>query len=178
MSDVTAEQAMEAILSNFNLQLVRDPRTRIARVTMKDEKQPDPLVTKILQLKYSNPTNVMAAIAPVLSTRSKSAGDQRTSQLVVSATEKEWEAITPIIDRLDSPTKQVLIEARIMETSRNPSTVKGIDWTGTLQAQNFGFGNGVTTGTTTRNSPGATTTTTLPGGRTITSTAGSSQNST
>lgn len=70
MNDVTPDQAMEAILANYNLQLVRDPRTRIARVTIRDEKQPDPLVTKILQLKYSNPTNIMAAIAPLLGTRS------------------------------------------------------------------------------------------------------------
>ena len=177
MNDVTPDQAMEAILANYNLQLVRDPRTRIARVTIRDEKQPDPLVTKILQLKYSNPTNIMAAIAPLLGTRSKAAPDQRTSQLVVSATDKEWESITSIVNSLDSATKQVLIEARIMETSRKPTSVRGIDWSGTLHGQNFGYGNGVTTGTTTRNSPGATTTTTLPGGRTVTSTAGSSESS-
>ena len=177
MNDVTPEQAMEAILSNFNLQMVRDPRTRIARVTQRDEKLPDPLVTKIIQLKYSNPTNIMAAIAPILSARSKSAADQRTSQIVVSATDKEWESVTTIVASLDTATKQVLIEARIMETSRKPSSVKGIDWSGTLKGQNFGFGNGNTTGNTTQTSPGASTTSTLPGGRTITTTAGTSQNS-
>ncbi len=177
MNDVTPDQAMEAILANYNLQLVRDPRTRIARVTIRDEKLPDPLVTKILQLKYSNPTNIMSAIAPLLGTRSKAAPDQRTSQLVVSATDKEWESIAAIVNSLDTATKQVLIEARIMETSRKPTSVKGIDWSGTLQKQNFGYGNGTTTGTATRNSPGATTTTTLPGGRTVTSTAPSSESS-
>jgi general secretion pathway protein D len=35
----------------------------------------------------------------------------------------------------------VLIEARLLETSMNPSTVKGLDWTGTLQAQHLAFGN-------------------------------------
>ena len=177
MNDVTPDQAMEAILANYNLQLVRDPRTRIARVTIRDEKQPDPLVTKILQLKYSNPTNIMSAISPLLGARSKAAPDQRTSQLVVSATDKEWESIAAIVNSLDTATKQVLIEARIMETSRKPTSVKGIDWSGTLQAQNFGYGNGVTSGTTTRNTPGTATTTTLPGGRTLTSTAGSSESS-
>jgi len=33
-----------------------------------------------------------------------------------------------LIARLDLPTKQVLIEARLLETSRSPSTVRGIDW--------------------------------------------------
>jgi general secretion pathway protein D len=42
---------------------------------------------------------------------------------------------------LDSKTKQVLIEARILETSRSPETIKGIDWSGTLSAQHLSFGN-------------------------------------
>jgi general secretion pathway protein D len=46
-----------------------------------------------------------------------------------------------LVARLDLPTKQVLIEAHIFETSRSPSTVKGIDWSGTLEAQNVSFGN-------------------------------------
>jgi general secretion pathway protein D len=35
----------------------------------------------------------------------------------------------------------VLIEAQLMETSMNPSTVKGIDWSGTLAAQHVVAGN-------------------------------------
>jgi general secretion pathway protein D len=46
-----------------------------------------------------------------------------------------------MVASLDTPTKQVLIEARLLETSMNPSTVKGLDWTGTLQAQHLAFGN-------------------------------------
>src|SRR5262249_18475138 len=34
-----------------------------------------------------------------------------------------------------------LIEARLLETSMNPSTIKGLDWSGTLQAQHLAFGN-------------------------------------
>ena len=36
---------------------------------------------------------------------------------------------------LAAKTRQALIEARLLETSMNPQTVKGIDWTGTLEAQ-------------------------------------------
>jgi general secretion pathway protein D len=48
-----------------------------------------------------------------------------------------------MIERLDSPTKQVLIEAKLVETGLNPTTSKGIDWSGTLQKQHFGLGNNV-----------------------------------
>src|SRR3954464_11580626 len=77
--------------------------------------------------------------------RSKVVGDIRTSQLVVVATEKEFEAVDRMVASLDTPTKQVLIEARLLETSMNPSTVKGLDWTGTLQAQHLAFGNNLQT---------------------------------
>src|SRR6185295_5001813 len=46
------------------------------------------------------------------------------------------------IASLDTPTKQVLIEARFLETFTNPKSLKGIDWTDTLQAQRITFGNG------------------------------------
>jgi type II secretory pathway component GspD/PulD (secretin) len=46
----------------------------------------------------------------------------------------------------------VLIECRLLETILNPSTSKGIDWSGTLKAQNVTFGNGVTVGHTDQSS--------------------------
>src|SRR6185503_6013040 len=72
-----------------------------------------------------------------------------------------------LVVKLDTPTRQVLIEARLMEISRSPSSVKGIDWTDTLASQRFTFGNGFATGTTTTTIPGDTTTT-LPSGRVVT----------
>src|SRR5262249_40942187 len=70
--------------------------------------------------------------------------------------------------------KQVLIEARLLEMSMNPTTKKGIDWSGTLENQNFSWGNGVMSGKSTTTIPGDTTSTTLPGGRVISSTPSSS----
>jgi general secretion pathway protein D len=46
-----------------------------------------------------------------------------------------------MVDRLDTRTKQVLIEARLLETSLNPSSIRGLDWSGTLKAQNVRMGN-------------------------------------
>ena len=140
--NITAEQALNALLGNYGLQLVEDPKTKIARVTIKDPAAPDPLVTKIIQLKYASPTNLLSAVQTTLvDKRSKVMGDIRTSQLVVLATEKEMDAVDQLVARLDTPTKQVLIEAKLLETSANPSTVKGLDWSGTLQAQKISVGN-------------------------------------
>jgi len=140
--NVTAEQALNALLKTYNLQLVEDNKTHIDLVTVKDPAAPDPLVTKIIQLKYANPSNIVAQVQTALvDKRSKVMPDVRTSQLVILATDKEQDAVAQMVERLDTITKQVLIEARLLETSLNPETIKGIDWSGTLQAQNLKFGN-------------------------------------
>jgi type II secretory pathway component GspD/PulD (secretin) len=173
--NVTAEQALNALLGNYNLQLAEDTKSKIARITLKDPAAPDPLITKILQLKYATPTNIMIAVQNTLTDkRSKVVADVRTSQLVILATEKEMPGVEDLVEHLDTMTKQVLIEARLIETSMNPSTSKGIDWSGTLAGQNVSFGNGVMSGTSTTTTPGSSTTTTLPSGRTVSSGGGSS----
>jgi type IV pilus assembly protein PilQ len=140
--NLTAEQALTALLNNYSLQMVEDPKTKIARVTVKDPAAPEPLVTKIIQLKFASPSNILASVQSVLTDkRSKVVADVRTSQLVVSATEKEMEAADKLIASLDTQTKQVLIEAKILETTLSPKTDKGIDWSGTLANQHVSFGN-------------------------------------
>lgn len=140
--NLTAEQALNALITTYGLQLVSDSKTGITRVTIKDPAAAEPLVTQVRQLKFASPSNIVASVQTVLlDKRSKVIADVRTSQLVVSATEKELEAVDKLIERLDTQTKQVLIEAKILETTLNPKTSKGIDWSGTLKAQQFRFGN-------------------------------------
>src|SRR6185369_10146455 len=140
--NVTAAQALNALLSTYNLQLAEDPKSKIARVTVKDPAAPDPLVTKVLQLKWASPTNIIVALQnSLVDKRSKVIADVRTSQLVVVATEKEVVDMEQLVEKLDTQTKQVLIEARLLETAMNPSTSKGVDCSGTLAAQHVTFGN-------------------------------------
>ncbi|MGB0581498.1 MAG: secretin N-terminal domain-containing protein [Limisphaerales bacterium] len=176
MSNVTAKQALEAILENYQMQMIHDPKTNTYRVTNKTAQQQDPVVTRIITLKYSSPTNFLEVLNAVVSppgqaSRGSVTAYNRTQQLIITATEDQWDMVNQLLDQLDTPVKQVLIEANILETSRNPQTLRGIDWSGTLQNQNVGFGNGRVEGTITQTRPGATTTTTqtLPSGRTVTS---------
>ena len=139
--NVTAQEALLAVLDNYSLVLAKDSKSKIARVTIKDPKAEDPLVARIIQLKYSEPTNLASIVKTTLSGRSTVVADSRTSQLIINTTEKEVEGVMKLITTLDSATKQVLIEAKLIETSKAPSSIKGIDWSGTLAAQQFQFGN-------------------------------------
>jgi type II secretory pathway component GspD/PulD (secretin) len=176
---VTAQQALLALLDNYGLQLIENPKTGIAKITTKEPNALPPLITRVVQLQYASTSNMMSAVVGLLSgdTRSRVVPDARTSQLVIVATETEQSAVDTLLSKLDKPTRQVLIETKLVELSSNPSTTKGIDWSGTLQAQNVAFGNGVLSGTSTTTTPGETTpAATTPSGATTTpaGTAGSS----
>jgi type II secretory pathway component GspD/PulD (secretin) len=79
-------------------------------------------------------------------TRGRILPDGRTSKLVVLATERELITIAALIDKLDTATRQILIEARFLETSISPESIKGLDWSGTFAGQSLKFGNAVATG--------------------------------
>src|SRR5208282_1536099 len=175
--NVTAEQALMALLDNYGLQLISDHKSQIARITTKDPSAPIPLSTRVIQLKYASTSNMVASISASLTDkRSKVLADNRTSQLVVVATESEQESVDQLINELDKPTRQVLIETKLVQISSNPTTAKGVNWSGTLAAQNVAFGNGLMTpsSVTTANIPGTPTTTTF-GGHTTTTTPSSSE---
>jgi type II secretory pathway component GspD/PulD (secretin) len=144
--NVTAEDALTAVLDNYGLALQHDPKRHISKITIKDPKAEDPLVCRVIQLKNSSPSNLVTLLKATLSARSQVLPDARTSQIVVMATEREMVGVEELVLKLDAETKQVLIEAQLWETSKSPSSVKGIDWSGTLAAQHVTFGNGNTSG--------------------------------
>jgi type II secretory pathway component GspD/PulD (secretin) len=174
--NITAEQALVALLDNYGLQMVPDKKTHIARITIKDPSAPIPLTTRVIQLKYSSVSNMVTAVQSVLTDkRSRVLADVRTSQLIVVGTDPEQSAVDTLLAELDKPTRQVLIESRLVEITSSPSSKKGIDWTSTLSAQNITYGNGsLGSSTTTTTLPGSTTTTTGSGGGTSTTSTGSS----
>jgi type II secretory pathway component GspD/PulD (secretin) len=154
--NITAENALLALLDNYNLQLIHDKKTGIDRITLKDPTAPPPLFTKVIQLKYAGVSNLLDAAQSVLTDkRSKVLTDARSSQLVIVATDPEQQAVETLVAQLDKPTRQVLIETRLVEISSNPRTQKGVDWSGTLQAQQITFGNGNSSGAFTTTFPGA-----------------------
>ena len=144
--NISAEKALLALLDNYGLQLIRNRDTEIDRITIKDPAAPPPLITRVVQLKYASVSNILEAAQSTLTDkRSKVITDPRTSQLVVVATDPEQQSLDVLVERLDTPTKQVLIETRLVEISSNPSSKKGIDWAGTLGGQHVSFGNNLLT---------------------------------
>jgi len=165
--NITAESALLALLDTYGLQLVVDKKTSIDRVALKDPLAPPPLITRVVQLQYANVSNMVESVQSVLGDkRSRVLPDVRTSQMLVVATDPEQQAVDTLVAQLDKPTRQVLIETKLIEISSTPSAKRGVDWSSTLSAQTVTFGNGLISGDNTITTPGAQTshTVTTPGG--------------
>lgn len=152
--NLTARQALVAVLDNYGYVAIPDPNTKVVRITIKDAAVQEPLTLKMVKLEYINATNMVNLIKPTLSSRSQIQADLRGNKLIMLVTETEYAQVSNIIARVDTAVPQILIEAQFIETAKNPKSIKGIDWTGTLEAQNFTFGNGWTKGSTTTTVPG------------------------
>lgn len=87
-----------------------------------------PLVTKIKPLSYAKSQEVERVVKRLLTTKGSSIVDNRTNTIIITDINTNIDAIVNLIDTLDSRTAQVLIEARIVETTKNFSQAFGIQW--------------------------------------------------
>ncbi|MGO8700500.1 MAG: type II secretion system protein GspD [Limisphaerales bacterium] len=177
--NLTAMQALQGLLDNYAWQMTWDSRTRIGRISAKDANMVEPLVVTVVSLRYAAPTNLVTLLEKTLSQRSTVIPDMRTHQIVIRTTERELPGVEALVTKLDTATRQVLVEAKIVQTSKDIASAKGVDWSGTLANQHVSFGNGLTSQsivntTTTQAGAGSGTPTVSPGGSTIGGGTGSS----
>lgn len=68
------------------------------------------------------------ALESLLSSRGSAVSDSRTNTLIINDTSKNIDKIRKMIDLLDVPVKQVMVEARIVTAERTFSRDLGIKW--------------------------------------------------
>ncbi len=90
----------------------------------------EPLQTRYLQVNYSTAAEIEPMIREFLSPRGKISQDARTNMLIIRDAGSQLEKIEAVIERLDRPERQVLIEARIVYATDNFQRSLGINWSG------------------------------------------------
>jgi type II secretory pathway component GspD/PulD (secretin) len=184
MGDLSAKQRLLAILKVHDLDMVPDPASQVYTISYKEPGAKEPLIPNVIPLRYSNTTNIVSLIQGVFPPPTRIQADTRTASLLVISTAKDYDSITNLVAQLDTPTKQVLIEARFIDTLLNPESFKGVNWTDTLKGNRITFGNGnsaidtvntatrtVSPSTTPNGRPGPNVTTTGSDSQTTTSTS-------
>src|SRR6185295_10287492 len=91
-----------------------------------------PLRTVYQRLSYANADQVARLLrtgtAGLLTQRGSVVVDRRTNALIIKELPSNMDAVLSVIDLLDSPEPQVMIEARIIETTKRFTHDVGIDW--------------------------------------------------
>ncbi len=88
----------------------------------------EPLVTKTFILNYAKASQIIESIEKIKTERGAINFDERTNSIIIRDIPDNMELIADVIKNLDSITPQVLIEAKIVETTLNNQENLGIDW--------------------------------------------------
>ena len=144
LENVPWDQCLDTILKINRLDyIVENNVLRVARIErLKEEKQslasyrtaeelakPMRTVTKVLS--YARADEIARLLFSqnfLLSARGSVVTDTRTNQLIIRDISDRIEGILNLIDSLDTPNPQVLIEARIVETTRAFAQSLGVVW--------------------------------------------------
>jgi type IV pilus assembly protein PilQ len=124
------EDAMRLIVDSKGYGYMKD--RNVVRIKSKDAQDNEPLEVRFQTLNYAKAADVALTLGPMLTKRGKIQVDARSNTLIFSDTPSNLLKVMPLIEKLDSETPQVMIEAKFVETTKNPKKDLGIDWSETL----------------------------------------------
>ena len=145
LENVPWDQALEQILKINNLDyeldgnVMRIAPTSVLRQEASERQQlaaakalAIPLRTVYQRLSYAQAAEVASLLktgqAGLLSQRGSVVVDGRTNALIIKELPSNMDAVLSVIDLLDAPEPQVMIEARIVETTKRFNRDIGINW--------------------------------------------------
>jgi type IV pilus assembly protein PilQ len=158
LKDVPWDEALELILQNNNLakkyvgdniiwittkakmrQIEAEERAEAERIRqqeldrIKKEQQKEeveaPLITEYIPLDFARAGEVRPHI--ILTERGKISIDTRTNTIIINDTEESIKQAKETISQFDTPVKQIMIEARIVDATDDLTQSLGITWTAT-----------------------------------------------
>jgi len=96
----------------------------------------EPLITRIIHVDYADAEKLKENLSQFLTEKSegKPLGsvmvDEHSKALIVKGIKRDIEKIVALVDELDKPTPQILIEAQIVEATKNTGRKLGVQWGG------------------------------------------------
>jgi len=139
--DVPWDQALDLILRQNRLSYVLDGNVmRVGtlatlaeeaaanRRLAEEERLNVPLTTVGFKLSYARATDVSGLLKEIASPRARIIVDQRTNQLIISEIPAYLQTMNQLIASVDVPNRQVIIEARIVQTRKTFVQQWGFNW--------------------------------------------------
>jgi len=140
-ADVPWDQALDLILRQNNLTFVLEgnvmrigtieriaAETAATRRLAEEERLNVPMTSISVKLSYARAQDVSGLLRDIASPRARIITDSRTNQLIISEIPEFLRTMQNLIATVDIPTRQVMIEARIVESSRTFQQRWGFEW--------------------------------------------------
>lgn len=144
LRDITWQEALVAVM-NMNGLVAYEDRGFIKVIKKTDfetqqnalkEKQRvikrgEPVKVQIIKIHHSNALNVKTTIDPLLGKGDQPSVDIRTNSLVFTVSDSSFAVIQDIVKQLDTETRQVSIEVKMVTVDSNSMSELGINWSAT-----------------------------------------------
>jgi len=128
LEDVTALQAVSIIVKAKGLFL--DKIENVYYIKTAAERTAEPTESDSYQFSYARAKDTAPLIAGQLSSKDAPQVDERTNTIFFRETRGNIDNVRKLLLQIDKPTKQVMIEARLVEVTANPRQAYGINWGG------------------------------------------------
>jgi type II secretory pathway component GspD/PulD (secretin) len=138
--DVQWKPAFEQILAMNGMRLSDPENLGVYAIVKKGADQPEPLIVEAIRLKYATVPETLLVVRPSLIARGKISPFASRSMLIVQTEKQNMADIKDLINQIDIPQGQVLIECKFMELTDVAIDKLGINWS-VLGEYNIGAGN-------------------------------------
>jgi type IV pilus assembly protein PilQ len=128
LRDVTWRQVFDVVLEPMNFTWVED--RNIIKLRSRDELLAEPVATRVFVINFAQAGELQGAISPLVEggAGGRIQVDNRSNALVITERPSRMNDIQAIIERLDRPTDQVMIESKFVEITRRDQANLGINW--------------------------------------------------
>ncbi len=131
LEDVTALQAIQVICQAKGYDLAQT--NGVYYVKTPAEKAAEPTQSDYYTFSYARAAQVVSLLTSQLKSKSTPPQvDERTNTVFYQEAKSNVGEIRGFLTRIDRPTRQVMIEARLVEVNANPTQSYGINWAGTF----------------------------------------------
>lgn len=130
LEDVTALQAISIIVKAKGLFM--DKIDNVYYVKTATERTAEPTESDNYQFSYARAKDIAPLIASQLASKDAPQVDERTNTIFFRETRSNIDNIRKMLLQVDKPTRQVMIEARLVEVTADPVQAYGINWAGTV----------------------------------------------
>lgn len=142
LENKTPREALEVIVQDKGLYMTE--LNGVYFIKTQEEKAKEPTEAASYTLSYASAKDIIPLLQGQLQSGMAPQFDQRTNTVFYREAKSNLEKIAIFLDSIDKPTTQVMIEARLVEVTANPTQSYGINWAGTVggssSAQTFRYG--------------------------------------